>query len=227
MYYKFLNQDLLGPYSNAHWPLPTPESPGEWLEVSGELVMCENGLHVCEAEHLLSWIDYALFEVEVDGERLDDQSQKICARRARLVRRVESWNPSSARLFAADCAEHVLSIFENTVANDDRPRLAIAAAREFGDGNAASATSAWEAADAASSATPASPARAAVSAARAAATATAAWAADAAAWAADAAAATSATSATTARAAWAAERAWQLKSLLKRLGIDAPSDQES
>lgn len=40
----------------------------------------------------------------------------------------------TARLFAADCAEHVLDIFERVQPGDDRPRRAIKAARAFADG---------------------------------------------------------------------------------------------
>ena len=39
-----------------------------------------------------------------------------------------------ARLFAADCAEHVLPLFETLYPNDNRPRLAITAARQYANG---------------------------------------------------------------------------------------------
>ena len=55
-------------------------------------------------------------------------------RTARLVSRVDGWNQRSARLFAADCAEHVLPLFEAQRPGDDRPRLAIDAARAFARG---------------------------------------------------------------------------------------------
>lgn len=45
-----------------------------------------------------------------------------------------------ARLFAADCAEAVLPLFEHVCPNDDRPRLAIAAARAFARGEIDAAT---------------------------------------------------------------------------------------
>jgi hypothetical protein len=38
------------------------------------------------------------------------------------------------RLFAADCAESVLHIFEKEYPNDDRPRKAIRAARDYANG---------------------------------------------------------------------------------------------
>ena len=48
------------------------------------------------------------------------------------------------RHFAADCAESVLHIFEVDQPNDNRPRLAIQAARDFADGKID--TAAWAAA---------------------------------------------------------------------------------
>ena len=49
----------------------------------------------------------------------------------------QSLSESDRRLvaaWAADCAEHVLSLFENEIAGDDRPRDAIARARAFSRG---------------------------------------------------------------------------------------------
>lgn len=43
-------------------------------------------------------------------------------------------NEKEVRLFATDCAEHVLHIFEAKIPNDDRPRKAIQAARDFAEG---------------------------------------------------------------------------------------------
>ena len=42
--------------------------------------------------------------------------------------------PKSTRLFAADCAESVLHIFESVYPKDKRPRNAIQAARDFENG---------------------------------------------------------------------------------------------
>jgi len=99
------------------------------------------------------------------------------------------------RLFAADCAERVLPLFEKERPNDDRPRKAIEACRQFANGEIDAAASeaaraaAWEAAWAAAS-------EAAMEAARAAARA--------AAWA----------------AAWEAEKEWQLERLRWYLEAD-------
>jgi hypothetical protein len=47
---------------------------------------------------------------------------------------VDTWNEKTLRLFAADCAEHVLGIYEKQYPKDDRPRKAIQAARDFANG---------------------------------------------------------------------------------------------
>lgn len=57
----------------------------------------------------------------------------LCAE-ARLVKRVAGWNDKTLRLFAADCAERVLPVFEKEYPADDRPRRAIQAARDFANG---------------------------------------------------------------------------------------------
>ncbi len=55
---------------------------------------------------------------------------KVVVREARLIRICGGWDETTARLFAADCAEHVLPTFERDCCpGDDRPRKAIAAAR--------------------------------------------------------------------------------------------------
>ena len=108
------------------------------------------------------------------------------------------------RLFAADCAESVLHIYEKQYPNDDRPRKAIQAARDYVNGviGKDELAAAWDAARDAGSAE-----RAAGSAERAARAAG--WAAGAAGWAAEAAE-------RAAGAAWAAARdaKWQEIELL-------------
>jgi hypothetical protein len=205
--YKFTNADG----SSAHgghgkWHL------GRWRSVSGPLVPCRRGLHLCREQNLMLWLAPALWEAEADGEVIE-AADKVVARRARIVRRVEAWNDRTARLFAADCAEHLLPLFEADFPTDDRPRKAIETARRFADGKAsreemaaaqaAAGAAAWDAAwDAARAA--------AWDAAQAAARAAARVAAWAAAWAAARAAARDAAWA----AAWAAECEWQTARLM-------------
>jgi hypothetical protein len=150
-----------------------------------------------------------------------DAGDKLVARRARITERVTVWDERTARLFAADCAERVLPVFERTRPSDMRPRDAIATARRYAAGEAtdeelsAAGAAAYAAGDAAGDV------RGAAWAAR-----SAAWAAGdatmAAAWAArDADWATYAASA----ASSAAEGAWQAQHLAGLLGL--PWDVES
>ena len=114
------------------------------------------------------------------------------------------------RLFAADCAELVLPIYENQYPDDDRPRKAIKAARDYANG-LISAKELAAAGDAALAASGAARNAAAWNARNAAAGAAAAWAArNAAAWAAgDAARSAKWAAGDAARAAWN-----EIKSLL-------------
>ena len=112
----------------GRWP-----KSGEWLEVEGTLVVCENGLHLCRKKELVEWLGPEIWEVEYSGETIQ-ADDKIVVRKARLLKKLATWNAKTARLFAADCAEHVLSIFEKKYPEDQRPRLAIQAARQFARG---------------------------------------------------------------------------------------------
>jgi hypothetical protein len=131
-----------------------------------------------------------------------------------LVLRPELIDGITLRLFAADCAEHVLSVYERQYPGDLRPRQAIEAARAYARGEiSGDARAAAEAADAAAAgATAAAAARSA------------AWAAAEAAEAADAAEAGATAAAAARSAAWAAgaaaagaERTWQIERLAEKL----------
>jgi hypothetical protein len=177
------------------WPVPNGQ-PGAWVEATGKLKPCVNGLHLCRHDDLIHWLGPAIFTAEYDGDECVTDGNKIVVRKARLLARLETWNETTMVLFAADCAEAVLHLFEDRFPGDDRPRKAIEAARACSRGEI-------DAAEAAGAAWAAGAAEAA-GAARAAEAAEAAWAARAAeaAWAPRAAGAAEA-----AEAAWAAEAA--------------------
>ena len=87
MYYKFVHQSG-GSLSRGtgFWSMPQDGQPGEWREVSGRLVVCRNGLHVCREQDISSWLACGLLcEAEVTGDQIvhDD---KVVVRRARLTR---------------------------------------------------------------------------------------------------------------------------------------------
>jgi hypothetical protein len=123
---------VLGPdrkpchHGTGQWP-----EPGEWLSVEGEIEPCKNGLHLCRREDLVHWLGPEIWEVEADESEMVSQSDKVVVRRARLVRRLETWNDKSARLFACDCAERVVHLID-----DPRPRAAIDVGRRFAVGDA-------------------------------------------------------------------------------------------
>jgi hypothetical protein len=246
VYYKVLCEDGNAYWGGTgQWHLPTQGEDGTWIPgkwmpaIEGALVPCENGYHLCRKSDLLDWLGPVIFEAEYRGETVE-ASNKVVAREARLLRRLR-WDARVARLFACDCAEHVLPIFETERPDDPRPRQAIEVARRYANSEAtdkqlaATRRAAWTAAEAAWAAGVAGDAGAARDAARVAAR-VAAWAARAAARAAAWAAAWDAWDAATAAkaaarvaagaavsttgaasAASAAERQWQTERLLAYL----------
>ena len=133
-YYKVLAADGCSPIHGGRgkWFLPKEKGPGEWMPAV-KPVLCKSGYHFVTLDQLPKWIGPTLYEVEVRGEVLRAEDKSVAAQ-ARLIRRVDTWNEKTLRLFAADCAEHVLGIYEKTYPNDDRPRKAIQAARDFANG---------------------------------------------------------------------------------------------
>ena len=119
---------------------------------------CKRGYHLCEGEtQLVSWLGPSIWEAEWRGDRIDARD-KIVVSEARLVRKLATWNDRTARLFACDCAERVLSIFEDKYPGDSRPRAAIEVSRRFAVGDASRAElnaardAAWDATRAAADA---------------------------------------------------------------------------
>ena len=216
VYYKVTNLDGAA-YHDGHgrWTL------GRWRSVRGPLVACQRGLHLCTADQLVDWLGPVIWKAEASGEVLY-AGDKMVTRRARIVCRVETWNERTARLFAADCAERVLPLFEAQYPTDDRPRKVIEVARRFANGEATekelAAAEAAEAATRDAAVTAGVAAGAAAWAAVAAGVAGAAEAAEAARAARAAARAAEAAGAADRAAAWDAERKWQTERLMEILG---------
>ena len=193
---------LLGPNGEAcnggtgEWDLS-----GEWMPAIPNPELCVRGYHGIPLGEVFNYQGETLWLIEVKG-KLSAAPGEVAAEQARLVKPCEGWNDKNKRLFACDCADHVLDL--NTGENLLALILSIHVSREFAHGRADSDDLA-AARDAA---------RAAV---WVAAWAAAGFAARAAAWA----AARDATEAAAASAAWtaagsateAAERAWQLTRL--------------
>ena len=196
-YYKILKDGKSCNGGSAEWFLPTKCKPGKWMPaVEGKLVPCQSGYHIVKADDILQWVvpDAQIFEVEPRG-RVQYAGDKGVCTSVRLIKQL-GWDDRIARLFACDCAEHTLSIFEKKYPDDKRPRRTIEVARRFTEGKAtqeelaAAEAAARDAAEAA------------------------AWAA---AWAAARVAAWAAARDAAEAAAWAAERQWQTKRLLRYL----------
>ena len=189
---KFLAEGAVGPYSEFQWPKPRGSKPGKWAKATGELNPCVNGIHATDWAHATRWLQAECYVIELRGESVE-ADDKLCYRAGRLVRRVESWDERSARLFATDCAMKVVRIYEKHCPGDDRPRKAIHAARAYAkhptEKNRQRMAAAWDAAGDA-------------------------------AWAAAWAAARAAARAAAGDAAWDAAWAWQAERL--RRYIDAP-----
>jgi hypothetical protein len=133
--YKALDEHNHSPYTDFDFTpyLPKKGKPGKWLPKVVELSLCHSGWHGCQDGNIIEYLNANIYEIETCGNVLigDD---KFTAQQIRLVRACEGWNEVSARLFACDCAEHVLPIFEKERPDDKRPRECIQVARKFARG---------------------------------------------------------------------------------------------
>lgn len=128
---------------------------GRWQpEIKDGLQPCANAYHGCLSRHLPQWISRDLFVIESKTEWLDAGDKLYTRGPVRIVEHLAGWNERTARLCAADFAERVLPIFEDAHPGDDRPRLAIQAARDYANGliDIAAGAAAWGAAWAAAGA---------------------------------------------------------------------------
>jgi hypothetical protein len=95
--YKFLDEGSVGPFTGFRWPV------GRWVDADG-VVPCRNGIHACRVRDLPIWLDRELWEIELDGE-IVEQERKLVAGRGRLSRRLEAWNERLAHEFGRFCAK--------------------------------------------------------------------------------------------------------------------------
>lgn len=121
--------------------LPSNNEPGEWVVVQGQLQIDKNslfgdhGIHLASKAWITRYLCDELYEAEQVGEALRE-GRYFVARKVRLLRQLANWNARTGRLFACDCAQHVLRHFESQRPNDKRPREAIEVARRFANGQA-------------------------------------------------------------------------------------------
>ncbi len=141
---------------SGNWSLPVGKKPGKWMPVVENVSACRRGYHLVEAVGIVEWLPRApqsglLWEAEGRGAK-DKEGTKTAFAQARLVKLVGVLDEVSMRLAAADMAERVLLIFCKVRPKDNRPALAIQAARDFALGKigaaarAAAGDAAWDAA---------------------------------------------------------------------------------
>lgn len=159
-YYKVLDTDG-SCYNGGSGAWPENKWMPELEEV--RLEPCFYGYHILEEQDLIYWLGPAIAPVEVpETARVVRHGNKSIVARAKRGPFLSTWNETTQRLFAADCAERVLHLYEAKYPSDNRPRRAIEVARLYALGKAtaeelrATAASATYAAYAASAATAAS-----------------------------------------------------------------------
>ena len=86
--YKFLRPDGTSVFSGFQWPLPNGR-PGAWVDARVD--PCRSGIHACRPSDLPLWVGRVMYEIELDGE-LVEQRMKVVAPRGRLIRRIEAWD---------------------------------------------------------------------------------------------------------------------------------------
>jgi hypothetical protein len=131
-YYKWMLEGHLTGYQKTSWPVAmrawTPEETP---------VLCQSGWHGCQSTDLIFHLpcaeSFELFIVEGRGTCAVGED-KVAFAQMKLVERVGVCDQRLLRLFAADCAERVLPIFYKFLPNDQRPSLAIQAARDYANG---------------------------------------------------------------------------------------------
>ena len=124
---------VLGPSRESHHGGSGTWRKGQWRSVEGALVPCRNGIHYCGPEHLVDWLGPTvwLFEDGTPDETID-AGDKLVTRKGRVIERLDTWNETTARLFAADCAEQALRFIPGS--HQEPFVAAIAAARGFARG---------------------------------------------------------------------------------------------
>jgi hypothetical protein len=93
--YKFLRAGSVAPFTEYEW------RPGEWVDAGGA-DPCRIGVHACRAADLPYWLGRELWEVELDGDVVE-QERKVVASRGRLTRRIDAWNDTAAADFRHAC----------------------------------------------------------------------------------------------------------------------------
>jgi hypothetical protein len=99
--YKFLRSDGTSVFTGFQWPLPNGE-PGAWVDA--DVDPCRSGIHACRRSDLPLWVARSLYEIELDGDVVE-QPAKVVASRGRLIRRIEAWDDALRDEYTRMCAD--------------------------------------------------------------------------------------------------------------------------
>jgi hypothetical protein len=94
-HYKVLDTGAVAPFTRFAW------REGEWVDAAA-VEPCRSGIHACRSRDLPFWLGAELWEIELDGEVIE-QGRKVVAGRGRLVRRIREWNLDLLQAFTASC----------------------------------------------------------------------------------------------------------------------------
>ncbi len=96
--YKFLRTGRVGPFSGFGWP-----EPGVWVQADNSTAPCQTGIHACRTQDLPWWLADELWEVEL-ADPLQVDEHKILAPAGRLRALIAGWTPACAKQYAEACA---------------------------------------------------------------------------------------------------------------------------
>jgi hypothetical protein len=148
-YYKFLTDEHKGQYSEFDFTayLPKKGKPGKWLPKVDKLEKCSSGYHSCKPEQILRWLNAEMYAVEYKTPPEEDDD-KVWGTQIRFIRKVDTFNDRTLRLFAVWCAREALKLTGNP---DPRSVNACDVAERFANGEATQEelAAAWDAAGAA------------------------------------------------------------------------------
>ena len=105
--YKVLRRGPDGKLLSCHGGSAT-WTVGRKKSCTGELVACENGIHLCREGDLVHWLNEVICPVTAHSDEMVVAGDKVVVRWATIGKPLESWNEESARLFAVDCARLAL-----------------------------------------------------------------------------------------------------------------------
>jgi hypothetical protein len=99
--YKYLRRDGSSVFTGFRWPLPD-DAPGAWVDAP--IDPCHSGIHACRPADMPHWVGRSLYEIELDGDIVEERT-KLVASRARLLRRVGAWNDELRDAYTRMCAD--------------------------------------------------------------------------------------------------------------------------